>query len=118
MMMARLKLLELRCFETEDSGKDEAYLMVAGSKVWSTDGIKSGQTVSLRAVAPVPFEGTVEVSLWDEDTGLFDSDDNLGKFHVSDESIGEDEQEYRFNQDGADYLLIYTVLANRGGWAA
>ena len=116
--MARLKLLELRCFTTEDSGKDEAYLMVAGSKVWSTDGIRKGETVSLRAVATVPFEGTVEVSLWDEDTGLFDSDDNLGKFHVSDESIGEDEQEYRFNQDDADYLLIYSVLANRGGWAA
>ncbi len=111
--MARLKLLELRCFETEDSGQDEAYLMVAGSKVWSTDGISKGDSASLRAVPPVPFDGTVEVSLWDEDSGMFDSDDNLGKFHVSEESIGEDEQEFRFDQDGANYLLIYTVLPNR-----
>ena len=108
--MARLKLLELRCFESEDSGGDEAYILVGGDKVWSIEEIENGEIASLRSVPPVAFEGSVEVSLWDEDTGLFDSDDNLGKVNVSEEVAGEDEQEFRFDQDGANYLLIYTVL--------
>ena len=111
--MARLKLLELRCFESEDSGGDEAYIMVGGSKVWSTDEIENGETASLRSVAPIPFSGSVDVELWDEDTGVFDSDDNLGKMSVGDALVGEDEQEFRFDQDGADYLMIYTVLADK-----
>ena len=108
--MAKLKLLELRCTETEDVGKDEAYLTVDGKKVWATNGISSGETVSLRSVAAIDFAKKAEVALWDEDTGLFDSDDNLGKFTVTEKLAGQDEQEHRFQQDGADYLLIYKVL--------
>ncbi len=32
--MARLKLLDLRCFKSEDSGGDEAYLLADGEKIW------------------------------------------------------------------------------------
>ncbi len=108
--MAKLKLLELRCKETEDTGQDEAYLTVASKKVWSTDGISSGETASLRGVPLISFSGKVEVALWDKDTGMFDSDDNLGKFTVSAGLAGQDEQEYHFTGDGGDYLLIYEVL--------
>ena len=110
--MARLKLLELRCFESEDSGGDEAYITVGNDKVWSIDEIENGETASLRSVAPIPFSGSVDVTLWDKDTGIFDSDDNLGKVTISDGLVGEHEQEFRFDQDGADYLLIYTVLGD------
>ncbi len=111
--MARLKLLELRCFKSEDMGGDEAYITVDGSKVWSIDEIEKGETASLRSVPPTAFSGSVGVELWDEDTGLFDSDDNLGKMTVDESLVGEDEQDFRFDQDGADYLLIYVVLADQ-----
>lgn len=111
--MARLKLLELRCFESEDSGGDEAYITVDGDKVWSIDEIENGETASLRSVNPIPFGGSVDVELWDKDTGIFDSDDHLGKATVSDDLVGEDEQEFRFDKDGANYLMIYAVLADK-----
>lgn len=108
--MPYLKLLELRCNETEDTGADEAYITVDGEKVWATKGISSGQNASLRGVEPIYFDEEVEVALWDEDTGLFDSDDSIGKFTVSADLAGEDEQEHNFTEDSADYLLIYKVL--------
>lgn len=110
--MARLRLLELRCFDSEDAGGDEAYITVGEDKVWSTDEIENGETESLRSVAPISFSGSVDVALWDKDTGIFDSDDNLGKVTIDDSLAGEGEQEFRFDQDGADYLLIYMVLAD------
>lgn len=108
--MSKLKLLELRCNESEDSGGDEAYITVEGKKVWSTENIEDGESVSLRSVKAIGFEDEVTVALWDEDSGLFDSDDNLGEFVVSEDLEGEDEQEYNFKGDGADYLLIYKVI--------
>jgi len=108
--MARLKLLDLRCIETEDVGADEAYITVKGNKVWSTDGIKSGEEVSLRNVNPIKFRGEAEVAVWDEDTGMFDSDDQIGKFTVYDDSVEEDEQHYELKGDGGHYLLIFKVL--------
>jgi hypothetical protein len=80
--------------------------------VWATDKISSGESASLRSVNPIPFKGSVEVALWDEDTGLFDSDDNLGKCTISASVAGQDEQDYRFKGDGSDYLLVYKVLAD------
>ena len=110
--MARLRLLELRCFESEDSGGDEAYITVGDNKVWSIDEIENGETASLRSVDPIQFTGSVDVTLWDKDTGIFDSDDNLGKVTIDDSLAGEGEQDFKFDQDGANYLLIYTVLAD------
>lgn len=108
--MPKLKLLELRCTESEDSGGDEAYITVEGKKVWSTENIEDGESVSLRAVKAVEFSGEVTVALWDEDKGLFDSDDSLGEFIVSEDLVGEDEQEHNFKGDGSDYLLVYKVI--------
>jgi hypothetical protein len=108
--MSKLKLLELRCNESEDSGGDEAYITVDGKKVWSTDNIENGESVSLRSVKAIDFGGEVTVALWDKDTGLFDSDDNLGEFTVSADLEGEDEQEYNFKGDGVSYLLVYKVI--------
>jgi hypothetical protein len=108
--MARLKLLDLKCFETEDVGADEAYITVRGNKIWSTDGIKSGEQVSLRHVNPIKFKGEAEVALWDEDTGMFDSNDQIGKFTVYEDTADQDEQHYEIKGDGAHYLLIFKVL--------
>jgi len=108
--MAKLKLLDLRCIETEDVGADEAYITVKGNKVWSTDGIKSGEEVSLRNVNLIKFRGEAEIALWDEDTGMFDSDDEIGKFTVYDDTVEEDEQHYEIKGDGGHYLLIFKVL--------
>lgn len=108
--MARLKLLDLRCFQTEDRGGDEAYLMANGEKVWKTDHIEAGQTVSLRSVRPIEFKNKIQLELFDKDTGFFDSDDHLGSLVVRDEWLGEGEQEGRFDEEGADYLLIYEVM--------
>lgn len=110
--MPKLKLLELRCNESEDTGGDEAYITVGGEKIWSTDNIESGESVSLRSVDPVDFKGKVTVALWDEDRGLFDSDDNLGQVKISADLAGKDEQEAVFKGDGSNYLLIYKVLSD------
>jgi len=108
--MARLKLLDLRCFKSEDRGGDEAYLLADGEKIWSTDNIEAGDTVSLRSVEPVDFDDKIKLELLDKDTGFFDSDDKLGTVVIRKKHLGEGEQDCRFSEEGADYLLIYEVM--------
>ncbi len=110
--MARLKLLDLRCIKSEDFGGDEAYLTADGDKIWKTDNIEAGDTVSLRSVEPVDFARKIKLELFDKDSGFFDSDDNLGSAIIKEHLLNESEQECSFNEEGADYILIYEVLGD------
>lgn len=108
--MARLKLLDLRCIKPEERGGDEAYLVVGGEKVWKTDNIEKGDVASLRSVDMIDFDDKVKVELWDQDTGFLDKDDHLGTFYAKESALGQDELDHSFDEEGAEYELIYKVL--------
>jgi hypothetical protein len=103
-----LQLVKLVCIQTEDStGADEAYLRVAGTKVWSGD-INDNQTKYLESLTPRAFTNQVLIQLYDADTGVFDSDDFLGEHMVYAWEAGQ-EHTVQFTEDGAEYELTYRV---------
>jgi hypothetical protein len=53
--------------------------------------------------------GASTITLFDEDTGVFDDDDKLGVVTVTESQIGQGQQTGKFTGDGANYTLYYTV---------
>jgi hypothetical protein len=103
-----LHLVKLVCIQTEDStGADEAYIRVAGTKVWSGD-INDNQTKYLDWLAPRAFTTQALIQLYDADTGMFDSDDFLGEHTVYAWEAGQ-EHTIQLTEDGAEYHLTYRV---------
>jgi len=108
-----LYLIRLLCNKTEDSfGADEAYLAVNGITRWGIVSVNDGDTVDLEATTePVRFRTSVRLELWDNDTGIFDSDDRLGEIIVApDDNYPYDQERFgTFSDDGARYVLTYVV---------
>jgi hypothetical protein len=105
---AKLHLISLHCLKTEDIvGPDHAYLLVNGLKVWGPQALGNGDTADLRQVGAVPFTGSARLSLYDKD--FADPDDWLGDVVISPSQAGRGERTAVFSQDGAHYVLTYTV---------
>lgn len=108
-----LYLVRLVCNKTEDSlGADEAYVTVNGITRWGIVSVNDGDTVDLEATTePVRFRTSVRLELWDNDTGIFDSDDRLGEVIVTpDDNYPYDQERFgTFSDDGARYVLTYVV---------
>ena len=110
--MPRLRLISLYCQTTEDNtGADEAYLVVNGRQVGGVNSINDRQARDLTYIDPISFTTTAEIRLYDQDTGVFDKDDFLGSLTATKEQAGLGEQRGKFTQDGADYTLTWEVLA-------
>jgi hypothetical protein len=106
--MPKLKINTLYCHTTEDSrGADEAYLVVDGQQIWGDQSINDdqGRTVNRE----VDFTNSVEIKLFDRDTGVWEDDDYLGIITVDETLAGQGVQEGKFTEDGADYTLYYEV---------
>jgi hypothetical protein len=104
--MPKLKLVSLRCLQTEDFlGADEAYLTVDQNVIWGPTSISAGQTKDLQSVDPIEFTGNITVQLYDQDTGFLDPDDLLGGLSVSSQQAGQGIKQASFTGDGASYKL-------------
>ena len=58
----------------------------------------------------IDFTTSVQIKLFDRDTGLWDDDDHLGTITVDHTLAGQGEQQGKFTKDGADYTLYYEVV--------
>ncbi|HEY9672153.1 MAG TPA: hypothetical protein V6D11_11955 [Waterburya sp.] len=109
--MPKLKLISLYCETTEDNtGADEAYLLVNGRQVGGVNSINDRQSRDLTYIEPIAFTTSAEIRLYDQDTGVFDKDDFLGSLTATSAQAGRGEYRGRFNRDGADYTLTWEVL--------
>jgi hypothetical protein len=104
--MVKLKLLDLRCLKNQEVGGDEPYLKVRNNKVWSSDDMKAGHTVSLRSIQPFSFSETIDIALMEKDF----RDDCLGTATITADVAGQGQQEINFTEEGAHYQLIYEVI--------
>jgi hypothetical protein len=104
--MPTLTIKTLFCEVTEDSGTDEAYLIVDGRHIWGPTSMSAGQgkTVNYQK----NFVNSVEIKLFDQD-GPFDNDDSLGTITVASDLKGKGEQTRQFTGDGAKYTLYFFV---------
>jgi len=79
----QIRLTNLHCYHTEDSGEDEVELHIRsdieGTQKLSED-MDGGENWPLNKV--VGFKSIVELELWERDTGFFDDDDHLGTVSV------------------------------------
>lgn len=105
--MPNLRLISLECHETEDSGDDEAYLLVKGVKVWGND-IDEGDVADLSGLPLIWFRRRARIELMDEDWP--DDDDSLGRTYARRSHIGQGEIEHPFTDDDARYTLTFEVL--------
>ncbi|MCB5292362.1 hypothetical protein [Arthrobacter sp. SO3] len=102
--MPTLQLKLIQCHGTEDwTGPDESYLLIGGRKVWGSQSMNDGAQEPLTQVSGVPFENSLRLSLYDQDSGLWDDDDYLGSWVVWGGEHTQGEKEARFNGDGADF---------------
>lgn len=109
--MPQLRLISLYCEKTEDNtGADEAYLVVDGRQVGGVNSINDREGRDLTYINPIPFSSSTEIRLYDKDTGVFDKDDFLGSLMATVEQAGLGEQRGKFNKDDADYTLTWEVL--------
>ena len=107
--MTTLKIKSLYCETTEDnSGPDEAYLVVNGEQVWGAQSINDREPRPIDI--EIDFSTSAEIKLYDEDTGIFDKDDHLGTVTVTADLAGQGEQQGMFTEDGANYTLYYEVV--------
>jgi hypothetical protein len=102
--------ISLRCNETEDTfGLDELKLVI-GATAFDLGSIEVGRTRDLQHLNGVPFRSSIQVELWDLDTGIFDSDDILGRHTINFADEPKNEERTRtFKQDGANYELTFVL---------
>ncbi len=118
--MARVQLVSLTCITPEDNAADEAYLVAISNRnpppstvrtVWGPESINNSQSRSLRHVAPIPFDTSAEIQLFDQDSGLpGDNDDYLGSVFPNSTQLNKGEQRDSFNGHGANYVLTWVVV--------
>jgi hypothetical protein len=106
--MATLNIVTLFCLKTEDLGDDEAYLVVNGNLLCGPRKMRVGQTWFINK--QVKFTNSLEIKLFDRDSGAFDSDDYLGTITVTSALKDQGEQIGSFRKDGANYNLYYNVV--------
>ncbi|MFD3875507.1 hypothetical protein [Streptomyces sp. NPDC058623] len=110
--MPYVEVNKVKCFETTDGiGKDDLYIAIAGEKVWPYYGnyeqIGEGEE-KLIGGARRAFQGTVEVGLWEYDSGS--ADDKIGTFTAYESSLGDGERELDLTGDGSHYKVFFEVV--------
>jgi hypothetical protein len=96
-----VKVTNVHCYETQDVGEDEPYLLMNGSKVWSRTGVQNGKSYAIN-VSRAPY---VLVELWEQDVS---NNDKIGSFGVSSSKANGN---YSIGLTGANghYRVYYTV---------
>ena len=112
--MPTLELVNICCLQTEDSGEDEIYITLNDKRVWGPISINEGgkdstKTINIKKL----FANRIIIRLYDEDSGVFEDDDYLGKLTVKSSHADPNgkERDHTFRRDDAEYRLTYRVFA-------
>ena len=103
---AHLRLVSLKCRETEDSKFDEALLKFGSFSLRRN--MRSGDVWALNRTTFFNNADVITVRLYDEDTGPFDHNDYLGGIIIASEPT-DGNQLAVFSRDQALYELTYRV---------
>jgi len=96
-----VKVTYVHCFETQDVGDDEPYLLLNGAQVWSATGVKNGVSYTLNKSATT----TVLVELWERDVS---TNDKIGSFSVT-STKANGNYSTSLTGAGGSYKVYYTV---------
>lgn len=105
--MARIQLKFMTCNDTNEFPRDEIYLKQDGRQVYKKDGVSVGETLNINRIFTMSGSSDT-LSLFEDDTF---KDDFLGSRTVYASEAGFGEQTASFTRNGANYSLVYEVLA-------
>jgi hypothetical protein len=102
--------ISLECIETEDNGGGDEVRMVIGARSFDLGTMNNTDIRNLEDdPGPIGFSRSLTVTLWDRDTGFFDSDDKLGEVTITADAPRDEEQVFDFTGDGAHYKFTYEI---------
>lgn len=104
-----LRIISLECLETEDAETDETLLKITGDveDYRYRQDMRRGYWTNLNI--RLTIRRSVEVKLYDLDSGPFDHNDFLGSFYIYAFPMRRDHT-HTFDRDGARYKLVYRVV--------
>lgn len=102
---------KVKCIETTDGiGKDDLYIAIDGEKVWpyfaDYEQIGEGEEKIIGG-ALRSFTGSINVTLWEYDSGS--ADDEIGTITAYEDASGNGELGQTLNGDGSHYEVYYEV---------
>lgn len=108
-----LELISIRCNDAQQYA-DHVYLKVNGAMVWGPRRMRTGHTLSLTDVRPVPIPHITSVQFWEEDEKH--RDDFFGELmlRIGDDADFVHDQQFTFSRDrgivgDARYTLTYRL---------
>jgi hypothetical protein len=110
--MPRLRLISIVCRKAQDfGGTDKTYIVANSERVWGPVQMRSHHTQDLTAqVTPIPFDGTIQLQVWEQDFGAAPNrDDLLGSHDVPATLLGSGVKELQFKGSGGDYSVFCEV---------
>jgi hypothetical protein len=105
--MAKIQLKYMVCKDTNEWPRDEIYLKQDGDNVYSKGGVSVGSTLNINRVFDMSGASDT-LRLFEDD--VF-KDDFLGSHTVRASEAGLGERTASFTRNGANYSLVYEVLA-------
>jgi hypothetical protein len=80
----KLRLINLNCYATEESGYDDVFLMLNGEQIWPVrkrqQSVPIGSTPLNVEIADLDPETTLDIEIWDYD--MFSDNDKMGVVRV------------------------------------
>ncbi|MEN8248462.1 MAG: hypothetical protein ABFS32_05985 [Bacteroidota bacterium] len=110
-MQYKLRLLNLKCYLSDESDGDEIFLKSEGKRIWPTD--KKYKTIT-EEITPLKLEFDVEkgakmpIDIWDYD--VLSANDHLGSLTITADAHGQYEVDFRkTGKDKSKYALEFEI---------
>ena len=110
-MQYKLRILNLKCYLSDESDGDEVYLMSDNKKIWPSDkGYKTvtTETTKLNLEYQIEKGDEMRIELWDYDT--FSANDHLGEIIIPAEKHGHYKNDFvKVGKDKSRYALEWEI---------
>lgn len=110
-MQYKLKILNLKCYLSDESDGDEIYIISNNEKIWPVDSnfeTVTAETTSLNLEYNIEKGDEMRIELWDYDT--FSANDHLGEIVIKAEAHGHFVNEFsKKGKDKSRYALEWEI---------
>jgi len=110
-MQYKLKILNLKCYLSDESDGDEIYIISNNEKIWPVDSnfeTVTAETTSLNLEYNIEKGDEMRIELWDYDT--FSANDHLGEITIEATAHGHFVNEFsKKGKDKSRYALEWEI---------
>ena len=110
-MQYKIKLLNLKCYLSDEADGDEVYLKANGQRIWPVDGkyiVPKEENVPINLQLNIQKGDSMEIEIWDYD--LLSTNDHLGSLTIHAEAHGQYENDFvKRGNDQSKYALEWEI---------